>query len=183
MAQKERFKPGAFSSDCINVYFVGNICMDVDGESRELGGCQISGGVFISNKCSDHTLAHELGHALGLWDCYDSYSSLRDQNSGLPPLEVKDPDLPISPARFQARPRDWGDETGRGFYALSDTYRSVIKQFLMYGDDDFIPHYSYDIPDGAVECINNNNHQKPSRGFGGIGAVNVRSTNEGVYAE
>ncbi len=151
--------------------------------SRELGGCQISGGVFISNKCSDHTLAHELGHALGLWDCYDSYSSLRDQNSGLPPLEVKDPDLPISPSRFQSRPRDWGDETGRGFYALSDTYRSVIKQFLMYGDDDFIPHYSYDIPDGAVECINNNNHQKPSRGFGGIGAVNVRSTNEGVYAE
>ena len=170
-------------SGCINVYFVGNISMDVDGESRELGGCQISGGVFISNKCSDHTLAHELGHALGLWDCYDSYSSLRDQNSGLPPLEVKDPDLPISPSRFQSRPRDWGDETGRGFYALSDTYRSVIKQFLMYGDDDFIPHYSYDIPDGAVECINNNNHQKPSRGFGGIGAVNVRSTNEGVYAE
>ena len=170
-------------SGCINVYFVGNISMDVDGESRELGGCQISGGVFISNKCSDHTLAHELGHALGLWDCYDSYSSLRDQNSGLPLLEVKDPDLPISPSRFQSRPRDWGDETGRGFYALSDTYRSVIKQFLMYGDDDFIPHYSYDIPDGAVECINNNNHQKPSRGFGGIGAVNVRSTNEGVYAE
>ena len=168
---------------CINVYFVGNISMDEDGESRELGGCQIPGGVFISNKCSDHTLAHELGHALGLWDCYDSYSSLRDQNSGLSPLEVTDPDLPISSSRFQSRPRDWGGETGRGFYALSDTYRNVIKQFLMYGTEDFIPHYSYDIPDGAVKCINNNNYQKPSIGFGGIGAVNVRSTNEGVYAE
>ncbi len=44
-------------------------------------------------------------------------------------------------------------------------------------------HNNFDIPDGAVECINNNNHQEVSLGFGEIGAINLKQTTEGVYAK
>ena len=43
--------------------------------------------------------------------------------------------------------------------------------------------YNFDIPDDAVRCLNNNNHQEVSFGFGEIGATNLKPTNEGVYAK
>ena len=44
-------------------------------------------------------------------------------------------------------------------------------------------HYNFDIPDGMVECLNNNNQQEVSRGFGEVGATSIKPTNEGVYAK
>ena len=126
------------------------------------------------------TLAHELGHALGLWDCYDTYKAPEEEDSDEDPLKITDAKLPISASRFQSSQCDWGHETGRGFYASTDTYESILQQFLMYGEE-IENHYNFDIPDGAVECLNNNHHQDVSRGFGEIGATNMKQTNEGVY--
>ena len=39
------------------------------------------------------------------------------------------------------------------------------------------------MPDGTVECLNNNNHSEVGFGFGEIGAANVKPTSEGVYAK
>jgi hypothetical protein len=169
-------------SGCINMYFVGRISDVAEDKDNGINGFCLPGCVFVKVQCPDHTLAHELGHAMGLWDCYDRYVPRLSENEYGPPMEVPDADLPISGNRFQAHPHDWGDETGRGFYELTDTYRSILKKFIMYGNEDLFYDYGYDIPDDMVECLNNNNHQRVSFGFGGIGASNVSETNEGVYA-
>ena len=163
-------------SGCINMYFVGDIYKGA-GDDGSPNGFRLPGCVFVKSESPELTLAHEFGQMLGLRDCYDRYKVSDDED----PLVVSDADLPISASRFQSRPRDWGRETGRGFYALTDTYRSVLLQFLMLGEE--VPnHYHFDIPDGMVECLNNN-HQEVGLGFGEIGATNVKPTNEGVYAK
>ena len=164
-------------SGCINIYFVGDIRKGAGGDGSP-NGFRLPGCVFLKSDSADLTLAHELGHMLGLWDCYDRYKFPDDED----PLEVSDADLPISASRFQSRPRDWGAETGRGFYASTDTYRSVLLQFLMFGEE-IEYHYNFDIPDGAVECINNNNRSELSIGASEIGATSIKTTNEGVYAK
>ena len=44
-------------------------------------------------------------------------------------------------------------------------------------------NYNFDIPDDAVECVNNNNHPELGIGAGVIGATSIKTTNEGVYAQ
>ena len=167
-------------SGCINVYFVGGIRKGAGNEDRP-NGFSVPGGVFVKSETPDLTLAHEFGHMLGLRDCYDIYKATDDENSDEEPLVVSDVELPISASRFQSRPRDWGNETGRGFYASTDTYRSILMQFLMFGEG-MECRYNFDIPDGMVECLNNN-HGEVSCGFGKIGATSIKPTNEGVYAK
>ena len=168
-------------SGCINIYFVGDILKGA-GDDSSPNGFRVPGCVFVKSGSPDLVLAHEFGHALGLWDCYDSYSVLGDENSDEDPLVVPDAKLPISASRFRSHQRDWGHETGRGFYASADTYLSILQQFLMYGEVSEW-RYNFDIPDDAVRCLNNNNHQEVSFGFGEIGATNLKPTNEGVYAK
>ena len=168
-------------SGCINIYFVGDILKGA-GDDSSPNGFRVPGCVFVKSGSPDLVLAHEFGHALGLWDCYDSYSVLGDENSDEDPLVVPDAKLPISASRFRSHQRDWGHETGRGFYASADTYRSILQQFLMYGEVSEW-RYNFDIPDDAVRCLNNNNHQEVSFGFGEIGATNLKPINEGVYAK
>ena len=168
-------------SGCINIYFVGDILKGA-GDDSSPNGFRLPGCVFVKSGSPDLVLAHEFGHALGLWDCYDSYRASGDENSDEDPLVVPDAKLPITAYRFQSHQRDWGHETGRGFYASADTYRSILQQFLMYGEVSEY-RYNFDIPDDAVKCLNNNNHQEVSFGFGEIGATNLKSTTEGVYAK
>ena len=167
-------------SGCINVYFVGDIRKGA-GDNDRPNGFSLPSCVLVKSGSSEQTLAHEFGHMLGLSDCYDHYS-FSEGDGGGPPLQVENPDLPISKARFRSRPRDWGDETGCGFYASSDTYRRILWQFLMFGET-IVYNNSFDIPDGAVECINNNNRSELCIGAGEIGATSINPTNEGVYAK
>ena len=91
-------------SGCINVYFVGDIQKGA-GSNDSPNGFRLPGSVLVKSGSSAQTLAHELGHALGLSDCYDHYS-FSEGDGGGPPLQVENPDLPISKARFRSRPRD-----------------------------------------------------------------------------
>ena len=114
-------------SGCINVYFVGDIQKGA-GSNDSPNGFRLPGCVFVKSGSSAQTLAHEFGHALGLSDCYDSYSF--------------------------------------------SSFGAAIED-----------NYNFDIPDGAVKCVNNNNHPELGIGAGEIGATSIKTTNEGVYAQ
>ena len=81
-------------SGCINVYFVGDIRKGA-GDNDRPNGFSLPSCVLVKSGSSEQTLAHEFGHMLGLSDCYDHYS-FSEGDGGGPPLQVENPDLPIS---------------------------------------------------------------------------------------
>ena len=114
----DHYKPAwwQFSGDCIEVYFGGSFTDD------DALGLWTEFGIFMSQRATANTLAHELGHALGLFDCYESVSG----------VEMADMPL-VGRWYFSVTSRDWGRETGRGFYRKSDRYKRLIRCLLMHG--------------------------------------------------
>ena len=51
---------------------------------------------------------------------------------------------------FGDRIRDWGSETGRGFYPEDFSIRDVFETLLMYG---YEGEFSLDIPSGTVHGL------------------------------
>lgn len=119
--------------DCIEVYFIGNLL-----NSRTVG-LKTDWGVIITKAATSQTLAHELGHVLGLADCFEkSNGQLIDHG-----------DEPITREMLEHFDRDWGRETGRGFYEKDDTLARIIKSYLMNG---ISRSERIDIPHGAVHA-------------------------------
>ena len=89
-------------------------------------------------------MAHEIGHALGLEDCYS------ENDDVAPPVLVASGNDSIGVSFFSNAGRDWGPESGRGFYPADATIRSILSEFAMYGADigDLL-----DIPSGAVYSL------------------------------
>lgn len=130
---------------------------------------------MISKASSPVTLAHELGHALGLLDCFDAAGNGR----GTPMLGRGEC---ISKARF-ASARDWGRESGRGFYGKPDTVSSIIFTLLMSGIPNGAYGFGSDLPDGEVEGI------RVDAATGGpgemipVGAVQIEPENGKVFSK
>ncbi len=119
------------SNDCVEVYFVGELTQP------PTAGLWTPQGIVIPKDATYQTLAHELGHALGLFDCYVSFNR----------QIVEHGNEPISKDRLNHFSIDWGDETGRGFYGKEDTLAKLIQSYLMFG---VTRSASIDIPYGAV---------------------------------
>lgn len=155
--------------DCVEVYIVGSIA-DVDSPSAKnvLSGLWTPRGIFIQyGKWT--ALAHELGHALGLSDCYSSC-----ENATLSGL-----DKPITSSVFVDGDHDYfGNVEGRGFYSKNDTKASVLKRLLMYGIDDG----GSDIPYGEVialpECDGANVIAKPIA----VGGSDIVGSDQEVFS-
>ena len=100
--------------------------------------------VFMSRQADGKDLAHEVGHVLELEDLYDV---LKHYSPGRDMVQVNEE---VRKAVFGDQVRDWGLETGRGFYPADFSIRDVFETLLMYG---YKGELSLDIPSGTVHGL------------------------------
>lgn len=105
------------ATDRIKVYFVNSI-KNVNG-SYNVNATTLRHGIVVSSTATITTLAHELGHALGLKDIYVSYQGIPQNAYGLVE-EAKMPD-------------DWNGGTGQRYYKPGTGMESLIPKLIMYG--------------------------------------------------
>ena len=82
--------------------------------------------IVVGRKASEAAPAHELGHALGLGDCYVWTAANELIVNGGKPVKRGD---------FSTSGQDWWRESGRGFYSIADELETIAEQMLMYGED------------------------------------------------
>ena len=75
---------------------------------------------------------------------------------------------------FYAGSRDWGDETGRGFYGKNDTLARIIDRLLMYGHEH---EWTGDIPDWRVFGLS----KTPKKGHRKVGASEIEENDRKVF--
>ncbi len=159
------------TNDCIELYFLGNI----DNGSTQ--GFRHSKGVVVAKSSDVYTLAHEIGHRLGLNDCYPYVGhKVAGTNTWtfLPGCSA-----PVNHALLTGR-RDWGLESGRGFYEQGDTPMSVYKNYLMYG---YTAPLTKDIPDGRVFSLWDGARSTNDVWYAEIGAEGINTNNLEVYTK
>ena len=127
------------ASDCIEIYFTGSVV----ARPGSLAAATPYGIVVGKRRVRQTTLAHELGHALGLNDCY---ARMKNGNIG-GIVSVIYADDPVDGPFFDNGAGDWGRESGRGFYATEDSKLAVTGKLLMHG---FSSDVRADIPTGRV---------------------------------
>ena len=59
----------------------------------------------------------------------------------------------ISKECFSDQGKDWGAETGWGFYLETDTQCVTVQSLLMYGYDNAAVAFAVDIPSGGVRGL------------------------------
>ena len=159
---------GYTASDCIEIYFTGSILY-----RRDSVAANTPYGIVVGKRSvRSTTLAHELGHALGLNDCY---VRMNDGITSLPDVEA-----PVDGTFFIHGSRDWGSELGRGFYGLEDSKLSVAGRLLMHG---ISSNNRADIADGMILSLT----RAMTNGIPGtfnakVGAGHFKKTNAEVFS-
>ena len=122
-------KTGQIGSDGVELYFCGNIeWIDMNGSHLKPMGLTTQYGTFISNLSSMETLAHELGHSLGLTDLYSEITIVSMDTKALLSCAVD--------SRMLLDSRDRG-RPGHALWAYSpETSASdIVGKCLMLGQE------------------------------------------------
>ena len=159
-------------NDCVEVYYLGSIS---SAWNKNMVACHNDGGVLISRRAAITTLAHELGHVLGLQDCYDAAGN----GYGAPMLGRGEC---VLKERF-ASAQDWGRESGRGFYGKSDTVSSIVFTLLMSGIPNGAYGLGFDIPDGEVKAVGADAAIAGSGEMIPVGATHIEPENRKVFSK
>ena len=153
------------AGDCVEVYFIGEIS---DQAARAIW-CD-GYGIVISKEANGFTLAHELGHAMRLDDCFPKVQLSSEQDYEMVYIQRYNNPVDI---RTLIGDRDWGDETGRGFYEQEDTYGKILSMLLMFGYDDVV--LFMDIPDNQAFSLKENAATPNETTIVDVGAEKVRT--------
>ena len=159
-------------NDCVEVYYLGSIS---SAWNPNTVANHNEGGVLISRGAEVTTLAHELGHVLGLWDCF----AAANNGKGVP---MSNHDNCLSGGCF-ASAKDWGAETGRGFYGKTDTVSSAIYRLLMTGFPNGAYGLGMDIPDGMVKAVRVDIGTAGEGEFLPVGAQQIEPDNGKVFSK
>jgi len=153
--------------DCIEIYYAGDIRACSDTPHVSTRAFHSSRGILIGSKVRMRDVVHELGHALGLDDCYIEFSEavLQGRQDAITSLQ------------FQNNNIDWGRETRRGFYERDDTVEVMVTSLLMYGNSG---DYGFDIPFGKVKALPEGGQQAT---YVAVGANNVSTNESEVYSQ
>ena len=157
--------------DCLKLYFVGEI---ISARMR-VKAMHTPFGIVVGRRVTRNTLAHEMGHALGLDDCY-AFSALKNGGFVYLPYALECVDA----ATFLHEPGDWGEESGRGFYEMSDTRMSVLMRMLMHGIS-VRPDSRCDIPADYVMSLKRDATTQ-QHVFRRVGERAIQPENQEVYS-
>jgi len=116
----------AQSNSCFKTYWVHSI---TNGTPLAFSIYDFKMACF-SSSVPIMTLAHELGHLLGLDDVYDR------QKVGGVYRDIPEGSVTAKRFFFSDVDHDWGAETDRGFYTKEDTLSKLIQSVIMYGYGD-----------------------------------------------
>ena len=165
------------SNDCLKVFFTGVIREDgVGAFTIPLKyPCQ---GIFMSMFSTDLTLPHELGHALGLEDCYSSIERV-----GQKTVEMDKSANPVDRSVFPNNQNDWGAERGRGFYERCDSRKNIVDSLIMLGvtsmSEEPIP--KMDIPDKSVLSLRHSATNEVDLVESKVGTQFIETSDHKVY--
>ena len=154
--------------DCVKVYFLGAL------QDESASAMKTSSGILVTKMAAENTLAHELGHVLGLNDCF--WRRRRDRR---PTVYLPSANDTVDHAFFLFSENDWGLESGRGFYEKSDTIKAVMSGMLMYGVGNGV---KADIPNGVVFSLRRNATSPQRTFYPHVGADYIVPNNQEVYS-
>jgi hypothetical protein len=160
------------AGDCIEVYFLGKF------HGTKALALWTEYGIAITKESPSCVLAHELGHALGLQDCYCDKPS----DDGGPSIMLSNAGSAVASDMFANVAVDWCAGSGRGFAESTDTRRYAIKTLLMHGCSARWSSLGYDIPCGAVKGLHNGSGNGDDSDFVNVGAEQVKPVNTEVYS-
>ena len=163
---------GYTSTNCIEIYFTGSVIY-----RRGSVAVNTPYGIVVGKrKVKQMTLAHELGHALGLEDCY-----ARMRRSAGVIVSVGGAEEPVDGQFFFHGNGDWGNERGRGFYGVEDSKLAVAGMLLMHGFSSNV--IKADIPTGRVLSLTRDSDIGTAGVFWSkIGEAHIKKRNKEVYS-
>ena len=159
------------AADCVEVYFIGSILYP-----KDYVAATPPYGVVVSKQASITTLAHELGHVLGLEDCYVRFN----RRDGMVASIIR-ADEPVDGGFFLFGACDWGMERGRGFYGKDDSKLVTMRRMLMHGTG---TNERMDIPAGNVISLSLDARTELEFGTYNpkVGADHIKQENQEVYS-
>ena len=147
--QFERLVNVYTNRDCVKIFYLGSVRQSAQSNSEDLFAEWKSEGIFIPNGMPVESLAHELGHALRLFDTYlDNWHSVFGEPTRR--VELAERKASLEKRFWGDLAQDWGRESGRGFYEVSDTLEVTLRKFLMYGVYENLSDIGCDIPADTV---------------------------------
>ena len=158
--------------DCVEVYCLGQFL------EFKAWGAHSRKGIALCKDSPSTVLAHELGHALGLGDCY-AYKPISHEDE----IAMTNSGAPVAVDMFESVVNDWCAGSGRGFTELSDDRRRNIMDLLMHGCATKHARNGFDIPSGKIRALHANSSTGEDVGYVSVGAEQIRPNNTEVYSE
>ena len=158
--------------DCVEVYCLGQFL------DFKAWGLHTRKGIALCKDSPSTVLAHELGHALGLVDCY-AYKPISDEDE----IAMTNADATLAADMFGSVANDWCAGSGRGFTGSADVRGKNIMDLLMHGCAGVYTRNGFDIPSGKVKALHANSSTGEDVGYVSVGAEQIRQNNTEVYSE